>query len=517
MFSLWFFVACYSLVFFQTPVAASPIHHDVPHFFQRSPTTRHNLTASTVQSELGPLLSQGTLIFGSSSPLYANATWRYVEFAKPNIQVVVQPAQESDIAKIIKYCNANSIEFLARNRGHGASTSLNVFKGLEIELSSLQGMIIKEDEGIAILQAGSYAGPVINALWDRGYVTSTGSAYCVGLMGPALGGGHGRLEGEYGLVADGLVHLNVVLADGSEVGVNSTSHQDLFYAMKGAGHNFGIVASYEVKIHPVGYNTWHYHNYTWTGDKLESVFEQLNILHTLDNGTTPVLMSYAGGTFSIDPSISTTEAIIAFTFAYHGPAEDAEALLAPFNAIGAVHEEKGDVSYPELAVVEGTQEGGPQCQDAPFIVATNLIVSYNITTTRQLYDQFNDYVAKYPGIGDGVNIVHEGYSTKAVHAVPSDSTAYPHRVSNHLVVFLGAVLDDSLEAPMRTWAKEAWELWTAGKPSRKPDIYVNYASGASYESIESIYGYEPWRLEKLRGLKAKYDPNNRFRYFVPIV
>ncbi|KAJ8130682.1 hypothetical protein O1611_g2947 [Lasiodiplodia mahajangana] len=508
--------ACSCLVSYQALVAGSPIHHDVSQLFQRNPITRSSLTSSKVQSELGPLLSHGAVVFGPSSSLYLNATSRWVEYVKPNIQVVVQPAQESDVAKIVKYCNANSIEFLARTRGHGGTTSLNVFQGLEIDMSLLQDMTINEKERTAVLQGGAYAGPVINGLWDRGYLTSTGAAYCVGLMGPALGGGHGRLEGEHGLVADGIVHFNVVLADGSQIGVNATSHSDLFWALKGAGHNFAIVTSAKVKIYPVTYNKWHYHNYTWTGDKLEQVFKQLNILHTRDHGTTPVLMSYAGGSFTMDPRISTTQAVLSWTFAYHGPAKDAEALLAPFNAIGAAREEVGDVSYPELAVVEGTQEGGPQCQDGPFVVSSNLLLTYNVTAERQLYNLFNSYVAKYPGIGAGVNLVHEGYSTKAVQAISSDSTAYGHRAANHIVLFLGAVLQSSLEAPMRKWAKETTDLWTAGKVSRRPDTYVNYASGASYESVESIYGYDSWRLQKLRGLKAKYDPNNRFRFFVPL-
>ena len=75
---------------------------------------------------------------------------------------------------------------------------------------------------------------------------------------------------------------------------------------------------------------------------------------------------------------------------------------------------------------------------------------------------------------------------------------------------------DLLE-PAETWAKEAWDLWNAGEPQREPQVYVNYAIGHSYESVQSVYGYEPWRLERLVDLKAKYDPHNRFRFFVPIV
>lgn len=103
------------------------------------------------------------------------------------------------------------------------------------------------------------------------------------------------------------MHLNVVLADGSEVGVNATSHEDLFWALKGAGHNFVIVTSFRVKIHPKPAGTWHYHSYVWTQDKLEAVFEELNQLHIKDNGTTPPLLSVETGTIGIDASISQTE------------------------------------------------------------------------------------------------------------------------------------------------------------------------------------------------------------------
>jgi FAD/FMN-containing dehydrogenase len=126
-------------------------------------------------------------------------------------------------------------------------------------------------------------------------------------VGLSLGGGHGRLEGLHGLVADGIVHFNLVLANGNEIGVNATSNADLFWALKGAGHNFGVVTSYRAKIYPKSTQTWHYHSYVWTGDKLEAVFEALNDLHTKDNGTAPVLMSFETGIIAIDLSISDTE------------------------------------------------------------------------------------------------------------------------------------------------------------------------------------------------------------------
>lgn len=75
--------------------------------------------------------------------------------------------------------------------------------------------------------------------------------------------------------------------------------------------------------------------------------------------------------------------------------------------------------------------------------------------------------------------------------------------------------ESELQDFAREWARETRALWNAGQPQRRPTTYVNYAFGD--ESVESMYGYEPWRLRKLRTLKALYDPDNRFAYYNPIV
>jgi hypothetical protein len=76
--------------------------------------------------------------------------------------------------------------------------------------------------------------------------------------------------------------------------------------MKGAGHNYGIVTSFELRIFPRKVDTWHYHNYMWTQDKLETVFQALNDFH--NKGNTPVLMADNFGEYSVVQFISETEA-----------------------------------------------------------------------------------------------------------------------------------------------------------------------------------------------------------------
>lgn len=96
------------------------------------------------------------------------------------------------------------------------------------------------------------------------------------------------------------------MANGTAVTVSEGSNPDLFWAMKGAGHNFGIVTSFESNIYPRLVDTWYYKIYVWKQDKLETLFDELNKFH--NNGTQPKEMAVNYGIYVIEPKISKTEA-----------------------------------------------------------------------------------------------------------------------------------------------------------------------------------------------------------------
>lgn len=405
---------------------------------------------------------------------------------------------------------------MALNGGHGSTYSLGTFNGIQINLVNLQKITIQPNRKTAWFEGGVIDGTVTSYLWDRGYVTTTGTCDCVGLMGAALGGGHGRHEGPYGMASDNIRQLSVVLANGEAIRVSKKSHSDLLWAMKGAGHNFGIVTSAEMNIFPRGPDTWHYHNYVWRGDKLEIIFDTFNAFH--NNGSTPVDMTTNFGNILMNTTISKEEPVIFWTFAYRGSAEAAEKLLDPFNAIGAAWEEYGDLPYPEISVAQQTDVNAFICQhDYVRITATAGLQVYNVTAERQIYQGFVERLATNPKLAAGGSILHEGYSTAGVTAQNSDGSAYPFRADHHLnlIQIIIAPGDPTLEKAAQEWAAEVRDQWNNGQPGRLANAYVNYANG--FESVENHYGHEPWRIPRLRNLKRRYDPHNRFRFFNPII
>ncbi|KAK3356007.1 hypothetical protein B0H65DRAFT_65379 [Neurospora tetraspora] len=480
--------------------------------------TRNKLASRTVASELGPQLSANSNVYGPDDTQFGNCTSRYDPFFTPKIQMVVQPDSEDDIPKIVQYANANGIPFLAMARRHGMTSTLSDFDGMQIDMSLLDKIEIQPDGKSVVLGGGVFAKNIMEKLWSAGYVTSSGSTSCVGLLGPALGGGRGRLEGYYGVVSDSFLKLNVVLANGTAITVSETEHPDLFWAMKGAGHNFGVVTSLEMKIYPRGVDTWYYKTYIWSQDKLERVFEASNNFHNDGNHAGHHLkeMAFNMGSYTIIPSISETEGVIFWSFVYRGSKEEAQPYLDAFDAIEAVSTEDGNVPYPDIPGVSGTGMNSALCDyGLNHVHYPAGLKVWNVTTQRQIYDLYNEKIRQYPEF-QRTTVSMEDYSHEGVNAIDPDTSAYPWR-DRGLLSFIAVTYDPnpSLDEAAIAWAKETRDLWNAGAPDLLPSTYVNYAHGD--ESTESMYGYEPWRLEKLRGLKAQYDPDNLFSYYNPII
>lgn len=141
------------------------------------------------------------------------------------------------------------------------------------------------------------------------------------------------------------------------------------------------------------------------------------------------------------------------------------------------------------------------------------MVSYNIPALRSVYNIF----ASMPSQFHGSFVIFEAYNMHGVQAVPADSTAFPDRENNLLTApminYLPGSASDEAEAEAQRYGTLIRDALAKGA-GRSLSAYVNYALGD--ESVEELYGHEPWRVEKLRKLKTAYDPNKRFSFYNPI-
>ncbi|EFY97523.1 FAD/FMN-binding dehydrogenase [Metarhizium robertsii] len=459
--------------------------------------------AQALQSSLSP----GAKVYFPGSPEFDDASTRWSTLSPPTVNVVVVAATAKDVSETVKYANRKKLPFLAYNSAHGAITTLGRMKsGVEIYLDQLNTIEVAEDGQTATIGGGALSKHVTDTLWDAGKQTGN-------LMGPALGGGHGWLQGHHGLVADQFVSMDVVLADGELQTVDAES--DLWWALNGAGHNFGIVTSVTTKVYDIEHRDWAIETIVFSGDKVGAVYDAAN-KHLLQNGTQAadvINWSYWLHDAAADPN----NPIILFYIIQEGVKAVDARYTQPFHDLGPVAVTPLSGTYKDLAGWTGIALSSPPCQKAGLANPRFPIYlqSYNVEAQEEAYEAFAN-ATRGSSAFNGSLFMFEGYPVQGVQAVDGESSAFAFREA-HL-----------LAAPLITYKPDGAELdKEAGRlGNRLRDIlhrasglcnvraYVNYAYGN--ENPKVWYGSAKWRQERLKELKKQYDPLGKFSFFGPI-
>ncbi|KAF2668117.1 FAD-binding domain-containing protein [Microthyrium microscopicum] len=464
--------------------------------------------------ELGPRLSQNASIVLSSAPEFANITSRWqAHWAAPETTISVKVATESDIQETIKFANKHNRTFLAISGGHGAIRSLGSVKdGILIDMRRMNSMSLSDDGKSVTIGGAAKIKKVVGDLWLAGKETTTGICECVGMSAPMLGGGHGLNQGKYGLAADQVIEARLVLPNGTAVTASETSNPYLFWAIRGAGHNFGIVTEFKSKVYDVKpKTTWAFNFFFFSEDKLEALFTQANEMMKTQQSN---LVHWTYMTkLPFDPIHPT----ILYMVFYEGPLSELQEYSAPIRDLGPMHVETGELPMPALASVTYMGEEDISCAKGMTGMRFPLgMTQFDIVALRKLYDHFDQTMQQIPAF-NGSFFLLEMYSTQAVKAVPEESTAFPHREDNLLVTpFVNYAPDPKMDVMAEEFGSAMRDILLAG--TEEPDklkAYVNYAHGD--ETLEAIYGWDKWRIDKLRSLKKEFDPEKRLMAYAPIL
>ncbi|KAI0198019.1 FAD binding domain protein [Astrocystis sublimbata] len=459
-------------------------------------------------------LSANAQIFVPGSGGYAQATNRWSVLDAPDINIVIVPSVENDVAEIVKYANAQNMSFLAVNGGHGAITTVGKLRsGIEIWMNKLSGVEIAPGGTTAKIGGGTLSKTVTDSLWAQSKQTVTGGCECTSLLGPGLGGGHGFLQGRHGLISDQFVSMNVVLANGELHTIDKTS--DLWWAMQGAGHNFGIVTSVTSKIYDVKYPDWAYESFVFTGDKVEGLYGGINE-HFLEDGRQRVDVINYSFFFRL-PTVDPENPLIMFFILQEGVKAVDPVYTKPFHDLGPIDTAAAGGSYTNLPAWTGNSNDALPCQKSGLVNIRFPIdlQNYNVDAQRKVYDLYASNTKTTPAL-NGSLFLFEGYSLDAVKAIPSDQSAFPNRGANLLVspLLTYAPGDAELDKTAAELGKNVRQILYEGSGQKDLYTYVNYAFGD--ETVENWYGHEPWRQDRLKALKQKYDPLGRFSLYAPI-
>ncbi|KAK3987324.1 FAD-binding domain-containing protein [Cladorrhinum sp. PSN332] len=467
-----------------------------------------NFTALATQ------LSPNASIVFPEDPLFDLVQQRWQAYSRPTYSLIVQAATEQDVKTTVVFANKHSLPFLAVGGAHGATSSLGQLQGgIAISLANLKGISLSATGDYADMQPGLTNGELIRYLWPRGKQTVTGNCMCTGVTGIMLGGGHGFLQGLYGLMTDQILEARVVLSNGRQVVASPKSNPDLFWAIRGAGHNFGIVTGLKYKVYDA-IPQWTIATIILTQDKLEQVFEVANTLIPVENHPPQLVFTYR---LIRLPFIDPNNASILIYVIYGGPSAELASHLAPFLALGPANVTTlADIAYPDVFNGRGDESSPNTCAKGWYrTVAGNYLKRFNTTAIRQVHAVFTNITTKYPDIAGRSIYVFEEYGYQGVTAVPSDSTAFPSRAYPILGAPFWGYIDASYSSDLIRASKEIRKILLAGDGATKLHSYVNYASGDETAS-ENYGGDDPWRLNKLKDLKQRYDSKGRFSFYAPI-
>jgi hypothetical protein len=246
-------------------------------------------------------------------------------------------------------------------------------------------------------------------------------------MGLGLVGGIGRMEGAYGLVADNILSTSLVLANGSLITVSADSHPDLYWAIKGAGHNFGVVVEAEMKIYDkLDEDLWVNANFYYTGDQLEKIYNLLNEIRPTQSEFLTIFSFWEAS------PTNATEPIIQLAMQYGGTADSFAAIAQPFIDIGPTNYTNETVAWNEIPEAMSNGIDDPFCltgQTARHGHFSAMLKEFNIAALRKSFSWYEDFLVGYPQFA-GSNFAFESYPMQAVKAVPANSTAYPFRHLN---------------------------------------------------------------------------------------
>ena len=158
----------------------------------------------------------------------------------------------ADIADAVHMARTLNLEVAVRGGGHNVAGRATLDGGVMIDLSPMKGIHVDPKARTARAQGGVTWGEFNRETQVHGLATTGGVVSSTGIAGLTLGGGLGWLMGKYGLAIDNLLSVDLVTADGRVLRASQDEHADLFWAVRGAGANFGVVASLEYQLHPVG-------------------------------------------------------------------------------------------------------------------------------------------------------------------------------------------------------------------------------------------------------------------------
>lgn len=436
---------------------------------------------------------RGALIEPSDEE-YNNARKVYNAMISKHPRMIARCMDVADVIRSVNFARENNILLSIRSGGHNAGGLGICEDGLVIDLSKMNYTRIDLQAKTVVAGGGCTWGDIDHATHVFGMATPSGIISTTGVGGLTTGGGIGYLTRKYGLSIDNLLAADVVLPDGSFVVANADQNQDLFWAIRGGGGNFGVVTSFTFKLHPV--------SMLYGGPilyELSDAEEVMKWYRELIKDAQDDLYGFFA--FLTVPPVAPfpehlhLKKMCGIVWAFTGPMESAEETFRPIRSfkIPAL-DFAGPIPQPALQSMF----------DA--LYPTGLQWYWRADFVKELSDEA---ITAHIKFGNELPTMHSTMHLYPINGAASriskTDTPWNYRDATWAMVIVGVDPDPANNEKITTWTKQYWEKL---HPYSAGGAYVNFMMDEGEERVKATYGEN---YERLVTIKRKYDPNNLFR------
>jgi FAD/FMN-containing dehydrogenase len=403
---------------------------------------------------------------------------------------IVRVKDDMDVVRVVALARESGLELAVRSGGHSIPGHSVSEGGIVIDLADMRALEIDVEARTAWAQTGLTALEFTTAAAEHGLGVGFGDTGSVGIGGITLGGGVGYLVRKYGLTIDDLLAADIVTADGDVRRVDAEHEPDLFWAIRGGGGNFGVATRFGFRLHDID---------TVVGGMLllpanvDTIAGFMAEAEAAPDELSSIANVMPAPPMPFVPEEAHGKLVVMALMTYAGDPEAGQGALAPFRALAEpIADLLRPMPYPEVYPPED-EEYHPVATARTMFVDTigraeaETILEHLATSTAMMG------VAQLRTLGG------------AMARVPADATAFAHRQSK-IMVNVAALY----ERPDEVAVHGPWvEAFAAALRQSDHGAYVNFLGDEGEARIRAAYPGSTW--DRLRQIKARYDPTNLFR------
>jgi FAD/FMN-containing dehydrogenase len=402
--------------------------------------------------------------------------------------VIARVACVEDIVAAVQFGREQGLVVSVRGGGHSISGLAVCDGGLMIDCAAMRAIHVDPIGMRAFAEPGATWGDFDYQTQAFGLATPGGTVTHTGIAGLTLGGGFGWLGGKHGLTCDNVRSFKIVTADAGLLNVSEQENADLFWALRGGGGNFGVVAEFEYDLHPVSemYGGMVLYPYSSGREVLKGLNDYID--------ECPDELTLFGGILKTPDGTPVIGAILAYT----GDAAAGSKAVDPFRKFATpMADLMGPVRYTKLQ----TLLDEPCAPHRRNYIKTNLLKD-NLVEAAELC------LEDYECVPSAHSMVAFQCLGNAAKRVANDSTAFAHRDAKAECMILSVWNDPSEDQEQIAWARslsEKMEPLVSGH-------YFNHVGMEADEGADKIKASLGGNYARLAAMKAKYDPTNFFQH-----